>query len=152
MIDRFLAYDKLSENVETLFELMELKSVVTDPVDALDSESQMPALTLQQGVDEMGTLSNRTALGYPAKRELQIIVDYFEKIGRKIHGQEVTLIEKINKIRSTVLQEGAYGPFEKDGCKVSIREKKIKGPFPIAFKNHIGIRLTFSLEYTDGGF
>lgn len=151
MQDRFSSYQDIIANLETLFESMGLKTVLGNPQSSIDSKEQMPAITIQQSEDTIVERGTRKSLGYPAERDFNVVVDYYEEADRQINGADVTIIEKINIIRRTVLQHGLYGPYEGARAGVSIREDKIKGPFQLGIHNHIGVRLVFVLRYTDPG-
>lgn len=153
MDDKELAYQAIYQNLISIFESMEMKNILIDPVNNLTSPGEFPAIALQRGTDSIdeSRRSNRSGLGYPAPRIFEFIVDYSEEKNRLIGGEAVGIVEKLNQIRRVILQSGSYYDKETYGGRVTVREKGISGPGPSPLLGHTTTRLVFVMTYMDQG-
>lgn len=138
MENRELGLDEVEKRVNTLYNSLNLKTVMRTPDRAVD-ENDMPCVLIMEGDDPIESRGKRDFLGYPCARKLSVIVecwDYTSGDVRNIY-KEVRKVVQANKGN---LLTG-----------VVIREEKAIGPFNLNIPGILGMRIVFGLLYQDSG-
>jgi len=100
----------------------------------------IPAVIIIEGTDEIQKRTQRTYLGYPAKRQLEVIIECWDNTLDAVRSL-------YQEARSAVLaNSGILIPDE-----VIIREDKVIGPFNLDIPNIKGMRIIFLMTYEDAG-
>jgi hypothetical protein len=109
----------------------------TKPVD----EKYLPCIFMVEGVDEVQQHSNRSKVGYPMKRVLEVELEIVADRDTDIHAL-------YRGVRSAVFKDG--DPVVADGGTF-IREIRTEGPTGYGLPDVIGMTLVLALFYTDEG-
>jgi len=108
----------------------------TIPVNEVD----LPCVFMVEGDDEIVKRSSRNPLGYPAERNLEVILELVARGSADIR--------KLYKdLRVAVLKDGAIVT-----TNTFIREIRTEGPTGYGLPDVLGIRFVLSLTYMDDGF
>lgn len=115
--------------------LKKLKRSPTKPI----SKSHLPCIFIVEDTDEIVKHSTRGALGYPARRVLEIVLEI-------VSDSSYDIKQLYRDIRATVL---ANNPVVADDS--FIRELRTEGPTGYGLPDVLGMRLVLALTYTDSG-
>ena len=98
----------------------------------------LPAIIIKEGVDEIDNRNPRTYTGYPAKRDLEVIVESWVTVETDIRAFH-------QQVRSVVLADPAID------SNTRIREARSIGPFNMDIPDIWGMQLVLSMFYRDQG-
>lgn len=119
------------------------------------SKLNVPSIYMFEGRDVIKDYADRTPLGYPAKRHLEINIEVVTKIDR--NAAEVKAL--LQKVRRSVFcnrsgEEGNYIwiPNQIVADNSRILELRTKGPGLYEVPELVGIKLVIGLWYIDYGF
>lgn len=107
---------------------------------------KLPAVALHEGVDKIEKYSNRTASGYPAKRNLSVVFECLvdiRNVGIRAFCKDVRRALFLDRITNQI--NISLAP------EVYIKEIEMEGPVGYGLPNINGMRLTLNLYYTDEG-
>lgn len=129
-----------------------LSSFKRTPTDPLNSED-LPCVVMLEGTDNIFKRASRNKLGYPAQRDLEVIV---ELVVNKVDTPDIKAL--FRELRKTVFKvrndnpdaEPVYSPIIADD--VFINENRTEGPVGYGLPDIKVMRLVLDLIYTDGGF
>lgn len=110
------------------------KRAPTRPIDSY----AYPAIFMYEGDDELVQASQRDALGYPAKRLLEVTLEI-------ITDETTDIKAKYRKVRNAVLSNPVVAP------TATIKEIRTEGPVGFGLPDVLGMRLVLALSYIDDG-
>lgn len=139
MENRVLGLERVYALLVPLFKSYPLEFFGFSPDYTID-QIKLPAVIILEGADEITKRASRGYLGYPAKRELEIIVECWDS---SLQGCR----DLYQQVRSILLvNEGVLIP-----SSVVVREIRAVGPFNLDLPAIKGIRIIFGMNYTDSG-
>jgi hypothetical protein len=127
-------YDRIYQSRDTLG-LKGFKRSPTRPID----EKYLPCVFMIEDVDEVIEISQRNTLGYPMRRQLEVVLEI-------VSDSSYDIKKLYREVRSVVL---AGDPVVADNT--FIREIRTEGPTGYGLPNMLGMRLVLSMFYTDEG-
>lgn len=126
---------KAAKDLGTL-DILSFQRSPTVPVNTVD----MPCVFMIEGEDEIVKRASRDIFGYPAERNLEIVLELI------VQGSAD--IRKLHKdLRIAVLKDGASVT-----TNTFIREVRTEGPTGYGLPDVLGIRFVLSMTYMDEGF
>lgn len=121
------------------------------------SKTNVPAIYIFEGRDIITKYQNKTPLGYPVIRNLEINIEIVAKRDRESKG----IKDLLKKIRKSIFcertgEDGSYVYIPShilvDKGYAIIKELRVKGPGTYEVPELVGIKLVIGLQYTDFGF
>lgn len=121
---------------KTALGLVSFKRSPTTPV----SDTNLPCIFMVEDVDEIVKHSSRDEFGYPAQRELEVVLEI-------ITADTVDIKSLYNKVRKVVFTGGSTV-----ADNTIIRELRTEGPTGYGLSGVFGMRLVLAMTYIDKGF
>lgn len=118
---------------------------IETPSGEVDPE-KVPAVLLQEGIDQIDKYSNRGKSGYPAARILEVV---FECVVDSRVTSARTFCKNVRRALFLDKSEDVINVMLTS--EVFIRETMMEGPFGYGLPNINGIKLVLNLHYTDEG-
>ena len=119
------------------------------------SKVNVPSVYMFEGRDEIEKHDQRSVLGYPARRNLEINIEIVAKNDRHAAGVKALLQQVKRTIfcdRTGSGDDIVWTPNPIVAKNSFIRELRIKGPGTYEVPELVGIKLVVGLWYTDLGF
>ena len=119
------------------------------------SKTNVPCVYMFEGRDEIEKHDQRSVLGYPARRNLEINIEIVAKNDRNAAGVKA-LLQLVKRTifcdRTGSGSDIVWTPNPVVAKNSFIRELRIKGPGTYEVPELVGIKLVVGLWYTDLGF
>lgn len=119
------------------------------------NKSTVPAIYMFEGRDTIEKYNQSSALGYPARRHLEINIEVVTKSDKNAHGIK-TLLQLTKRSvfcnRATDGENYIWTPEVVVAKNSFIKELRTKGPGTYEIPELVGIKLVIGLWYTDNGF
>lgn len=128
-------YQRVKEQRITLG-LKAFKRTPTTPID----DKYLPAIFMDEGIDEVTVSSERNPTGYPMRRVLEIIIELV------VLKSETDIKQLYIDVRKAVFNGGVVV-----ADNTIIKEIRTEGPNGYGLPNIVGMRLVLALSYTDDG-
>ena len=144
MIHRENALDEIAQRITDAKVPLGLKGFRRTPTRPVD-EKYLPCIFMIEGNDEITSHSARSALGYPSKRAMEVIIEVIA------HKSTTDIKQLYRDVRSVVLKSNEYrGNVMADGATF-ILEIRTEGPVGYGLPDVIGMSLVLAMSYTDDG-
>ncbi len=137
--------DNRENGLETIYnriyagrEELGLKAFKRSPTKPID-EKYIPCVFMIEDVDEVTEISSRGKLGYPMRRQLEVVLEI-------VTDRSYDIKKLYREVRSVVL---AGDPVVADNT--FIREIRTEGPTGYGLPDVLGMRLVLAMFYTDDG-
>lgn len=139
MENRILGVTEIYDRLKPLFVSYPIKFLAISPDYKLEKIT-VPSVIILEGTDEIIKRANRNYLGYPAYRQLEVIVECWESTLDGVRSL-------YQAARNVVLaSEGILLTKE-----IIVREAKAVGPFNLDIPGVKGMRIIFLMDYQDEG-
>ncbi len=150
MIKKEEALLSIKDRIETVKDSLGLVTFVRNPTVPVEL-SEMPAVFMIEGVDQINKYSPRSPTGYPAQRVAEIVVELIT--AEKINNVPVDIKLMYRTIRSAIMINANPLLLEngKPDPTVFMREARTEGPNGYGLPDVSGMRFIMELFYTDKG-
>ena len=130
-------------------EQMGLKSFKRTPTRPAQSKD-CPCIFMLEGVDDIIKRGSRNQFGYPAQRNLEVIIELV--VNKKETPNIKNLFLELRKSVFKIIDSNPAQYTAKIAENVFINESRTEGPIGYGLPDMKTMRLVLDLIYTDGGF